>query len=217
MRNIIIIAPPAAGKSTVSDYLVKNYNYEHISTGDLLRDEIRSGSNLGQEIDKVMSSGNLVNDELIIKLVSDKLNNLDKTRPFILDGIPRSINQAHKLDYILVSLGFNDILVIYLNIDIVNAMDRVLNRIICSNCGKSYNLKTLGFMPKQENKCDDCGMELVKRSDDNEDAFKVRFQSYLDNISPILDYYKKKQLLNVDVSLNLSDMLEIIIKEAKND
>jgi len=85
MKNIIFIAPPAAGKGTVSDYLVKNYNYEHLSTGDLLRDVIKSGSEFGQEIDKIISSGNLVSDEIIIKLVKDKLKTLIGT-PFILDG-----------------------------------------------------------------------------------------------------------------------------------
>ena len=218
MRNIIFIAPPAAGKGTVSDYLVKNYNYIHISTGDLLRDEIKSGSEFGKEIDKIISTGNLVSDEIIVRLMEEKINSLDINKPFILDGFPRTLVQARKLDELLITLGVTNNIAIYLEIDIEEATKRVLGRIVCPKCKRSYNLFNEGLKPKLENTCDDCGIELEKRSDDNEETFKIRFNSYLENTSPILDYYKEKHLLvSIDATSGLSNMLKEIIKEAKND
>jgi len=218
MRNIIFIAPPAAGKGTVSDYLVKNYNYIHLSTGDLLREEIKSGSTLGQEIDKIISGGNLVSDELIIKLVEDKLNTLDKNKPFILDGFPRTLVQTEKLEEMLITLGVTNNLVVYLDINLEDATKRVIGRIVCPKCKRSYNLYDEKVKPLKDNTCDDCIIELEKRSDDNEETFKVRFNSYLENTSPIINYYKDKGLLlSVDVMSGLDNMLEVIVKEAKND
>ena len=218
MRNIIFIAPPAAGKGTVSDYLVKNYNYIHLSTGDLLRDEIKSGSALGKKIDSIISKGNLVSDDLIVKLVEEKLNDLDMNKPFILDGFPRTLTQARKLDEMLITLGVTNNIVIYLDIDIKNATKRVLGRIVCPKCKKSYNLNNEALKPIKENICDECKIELEKRNDDNEETFKVRFNSYLQNTRPILNHYNEKQLLvKIDALLDLNVCLEKIIKEAKND
>jgi len=218
MRNIIFIAPPAAGKGTVSDFLIKNYNYEHLSTGDLLRDEIKSGSELGKEIDSIISGGNLVSDELIVRLMQEKINMININKPFILDGFPRTLVQAKKLDEMLITLGVTNNIAIYLEIGIEEATKRILGRIVCPKCKRSYNLFNEGLKPKLENTCDDCGVELEKRSDDNEETFKVRFNSYLKNTSPILDYYKDKHLLvSVDATSGLSNMLDEIIKEAKND
>ena len=218
MRNIIFIAPPAAGKGTISDLLVKNYNYEHLSTGDLLREEIKSGSVLGQEIDKIISGGNLVSDELIIKLVEDKLNTLDKNKPFILDGFPRTLVQTEKFEEMLITLGVTNNLVVYLDINLEDATKRVIGRIVCPKCKRSYNLFDEKVKPLKDNTCDDCNIELEKRSDDNEETFKVRFNSYLENTSPIINYYKDKGLLlSVDAMSGLDNMLEVIVKEAKND
>ena len=227
MRNIIFIAPPAAGKGTVSDYLVKNYNYEHISTGDLLREEIKSGSKLGQEIDALISKGHFVSDELIIRLVDDKLNTLDANRPFILDGFPRTLIQAQKLDEMLVTRGVTNNLVIYLDIDMETATKRVLGRISCPKCKRSYNLFNEELKPIHNNLCDDCGIELEKRSDDTEETFKVRFETYIESTSPIIKYYEDKEMLvKVSATNRLNEIYHDVvnvanpltrIKEAKND
>lgn len=217
MKNIIFIAPPAAGKGTVSDYLVKNYNYEHLSTGDLLREEIRTGSALGCEIDKIISSGALVSDELIIRLVSEKLNTLDTNKPFILDGFPRTITQAQKLDEMLITKGVTNNIAIYLDIDMESATKRVMGRIICPKCKRSYNLVNEGLKPKKENICDDCGVELEKRSDDNEETFKVRFTSYLENTLPIIDYYKNKNLLiNIAATDDLNQLFKEVVSSVRD-
>lgn len=218
MKNIIFIAPPAAGKGTVSDYLVKNYNYEHLSTGDLLREVIKSGSSFGKEIESIISAGNLVSDEIIIKLVSDKLATLPKDKPFILDGFPRTLNQAKSLDEMLINIGVTNIMAAYLDIDLETAMDRVLGRIICPKCQRSYNFKLAKLKPKVDNICDDCNIELESRSDDNEETFKVRFDTYLKNTSPIIDYYRERGILKTfDVRKDPNEVSEEILCEAKND
>lgn len=218
MKNIIFIAPPAAGKGTVSDYLVKNYNYEHLSTGDLLREVIKSGSEFGKEIDKIISSGNLVSDDVIIKLVSDKLKTLDESRPFILDGFPRTLNQAKSLDEMLVNLGITNNIAVYLDIDLEEALKRVLGRITCPKCKRSYNKNIEKLRPVNGNVCDDCNVELESRSDDNEETFKVRFSTYLENTSPIIDYYKERGILkSFDVRREPSVICEDVSLEANND
>ena len=115
MKNIIFIAPPAAGKGTQSDLLISKYGYEHISTGDLLRNEIKSGSDLGKELDSMMKSGSLISDEIVNKLLINALSNI--TKPFILDGYPRTISQALKLDEILASLNKSVDVVVYLDVE----------------------------------------------------------------------------------------------------
>jgi len=218
MKNIIFIAPPAAGKGTVSDYLVKNYNYEHLSTGDLLRDVIKSGSEFGKEIDKTISSGNLVSDEVIIKLVSDKLTTLNESKSFILDGFPRTLNQAKSLDEMLINMEITNNIVVYLDIDLDEALKRVLGRITCPNCKRSYNKNIEKLKPLNGNMCDDCNVELESRSDDNEDTFKVRFNTYLENTSPIIDYYKSKGILkSFDVRREPIVICQDVSLEAKND
>ena len=217
MKNIIFIAPPAAGKGTISDILVKDYNYEHLSTGDLLREEIKSGSSFGQEINDIISKGELVSDEIVIKLVTEKLNLL-KDKAFILDGFPRTLNQAIKLDEMLITLGVTNNLVAYLDIDLDTALKRVLGRVICPKCKRSYNVYNEGLKPKNENICDDCNVLLEKRSDDTEETFKVRFNSYLENVNPIIEYYKEKGIYKSFLANGDPKELAVnIIKEANND
>ena len=214
MKNIIFIAPPAAGKGTISDYLVKNYNYIHLSTGDLLREETHRGTLLGKEIHELISNGKLVSDELIIRLVYDRLTKI-KNKPFILDGFPRTLVQARKLDEMLVSLGVTNNVVIYLDIDIEEASKRALGRVICPKCKRSYHLYNEGFQPLKDNLCDDCGTMLEKRSDDTEETFKVRFDSYVTNTSPVLDYYKEQnKLVRVPITKSIDEVIEEVVKVA---
>lgn len=217
MKNIIYIAAPNAGKGTVSDYLIKNYNYKHLSTGDLLRKEINSGSEFGREIEKTITSGKLMSDDVMIRLVEEELKTL-KDQAFILDGFPRTLPQVKSLDEMLVTLGVTNNVVISLDIDYDLALKRAIGRISCPNCGRSYNTYFEEMNPKKENICDDCGIELIKRSDDNGESFKVRFDTYLNNASSIKDYYKEKNLLKeIMVDNNLDRVLNDVVKEAKND
>ena len=215
MKNIIFIAPPAAGKGTISDYLVKKYHYLHISTGDLLRDEIASGSEFGQRLDKILKNGSLVDDETVIKLVSNKLATICN-QPFILDGFPRTLMQAQELDQILKQLNIEENIAVYLKADLDLVLKRVLGRVICPKCKRSYNLDNEKLKPIHENLCDDCGSKLIHRSDDNEETFKVRYQTFMENTKPILDFYQDKGLLTeIDASTDLEEIYELLETVAK--
>lgn len=195
MKNIIFIAPPAAGKGTESECLVDEFGYIHISTGDLLRDKQNDGSDLGNYIKGLLSSGKLVDDEIVTELLKNKLSSING--PFILDGYPRTISQANTLNEVLDELNLNIGAVIYLNVDSDTAMKRALGRITCPKCKKIYNKYSEAMMPKKSNICDDCNVELIGRSDDNEESFKIRFDTYLNNTKPLLDFYEGLGLLNV--------------------
>lgn len=221
MRNVIFIAPPTAGKGTVSDYLVKNYNYEHISTGELFREIIATGSEFGKEIDKVILSGALVSDDITIKLFKEKLESFDKNKPFVLDGFPRTLNQAKMLNDLLLSMNITNNVVIYLDIDYEIGLKRTLGRMICPKCRKNYNLYFEETKPVNSNICDDCEIELKRRCEDTEETFKKRFNTYLEQTSSVINYYKENNMLKiVDASQKIdcviSDVINII-KEAKND
>ena len=212
MKNIIFIAPPAAGKGTQSDMLKNTYGYIHISMGDLLRAEIATGSALGLEVKSIIDKGNLVSDELIIDIINSKLTEI-KGKPFILDGFPRTLNQAKVLDKIID----DNYEVIYLELSKEEAIKRIEGRLTCS-CGKSYNLNDEALKPKQEGICDNCGKKLVKRDDDNTLAFAVRYDNFLNNTKVLIDYYKNKNKLNVidvnrDINAIFKDISEIVIND----
>ena len=214
MKSVIFIAPPAAGKGTQSSRL-EDLGYIHISTGDMLREEIASGSKLGMEIKEIIDKGNLVSDELVYELIKTKLDNI--TKPFILDGYPRTLTQAESLDNLLQELNLNNYEVIYLDLPFEEALKRALGRLTCS-CGASYNIYYKNLAPKEDGICDVCKTKLESRGDDNEEAFKVRFETYMKNAQPILDFYKSKNILK-EVSENTSEetfkVIEKMIKEVE--
>lgn len=195
MKNIIFIAPPAAGKGTQSAKLEKKYGYTHISTGDLLRNAIKEETPIGLQVKEVMKTGELVSDDIITTLLKEKLSKLNNN--FILDGYPRNLNQAKILDNIFKELNITDNIVIYLDIDQELAMKRSLGRIVCQNCGLSYNIYIDELKPQKEQECDSCHGKLIQRVDDNEETFKVRFETYLKETNPLLDYYKEKNMLKI--------------------
>ncbi len=207
MKNVIFIAPPAAGKGTQSERLME-IGYEHISTGDMLREEINKNTVLGKEINEIITKGKLVSDELVFELITNKITNLSK--PFILDGFPRTINQAKLLDELFQKLNITNYEVVYLDVSLDVALKRALGRLTCS-CGSSYNIYNENLKPKLENICDKCGKVLVKRNDDNEESFKVRFETFLNNIEPIKDFYREKGRLHViDTMLSTEEVTDRI-------
>lgn len=206
MKNIIFIAPPAAGKGTQSTMLKENYGYNHLSTGDMLREVVSSGTEFGLQVKNIIDRGELVSDDIIISLINDKLAKIDG-KPFILDGFPRTLNQAKSLDNMLDK----DYEVIYLDLTEEKAIERILGRLTCS-CGKSYNLNVDNLKPKVEGICDGCGKELVKRNDDNVDSFKVRYKTFLDNTKPLMEYYEDKNKLHkINVNRNVEDIFKDIV------
>lgn len=217
MKNIIFIAPPAAGKGTVSSMVSSEYNIPHISTGDLLRDEISHETKLGAEIKSCISEGKLVSDEIITKLLKKRLVCKDAKKGFILDGYPRNVLQAQVYEKLLEELNFDLGKVIYLDIDKELAMERALSRIVCPKCGISYNLKNPEFTPKKEGICDNCKSVLKTRSDDNEETFIKRFDTYVKETYPLVEYYENKNnLVKIDVTnMSINEVFEEIKKVLK--
>ena len=195
MKNIIFLAPPAAGKGTLSEMLVEKYGYGHISTGDLLREEVKAGTELGKEAEGLMKAGKYVPDELIIKLIKNRITKPDCENGYILDGFPRTKVQAEKYDELLKGLGKDLGIVIYIDIDKEMAIKRACSRITCPKCGRIYNKYSAEMKPKQEGICDDCKVELTQRADETEETFIKRFDEYMEKTMPLYDYYKNKGVL----------------------
>ena len=197
MKNIIFLAPPAAGKGTLSEMLVEKYGYGHISTGDLLREEIKNGTEIGKQAESLMKEGKFVSDDVIIELISNRITKPDCENGYILDGFPRTINQAEKYDELLAKLNKDLGVVIYIDIDKDIAMKRACSRITCPKCGRIFNKYSNEMRPKVEGICDDCGEKLTQRQDDSEETFIKRFDEYVEKTMPLYDYYKNKGNLNV--------------------
>lgn len=208
MKNIILIAPPGAGKGTAAKELVEKLNMVHISVGDLLREEVKSGSELGKSLSIKMQTGKLVEDELIFEIMRKRFSEPDTKNGIILDGFPRNINQAIELDKMDTTIDA----VIYLDVDRQVLEDRIVGRIVCPDCGMGYNTNSTEMMPKVENTCDKCGATLIKRKDDTKEIFDSRYDTYMEETYPVLEYYKNKGILyNID-STNKDHTFNEILK-----
>ena len=195
MKNIIFLAPPAAGKGTLSEMLTEKYHYGHISTGDLLREEIKNKTEIGKQAESLMKEGKFVSDDVIINLIKNRITKDDCKNGYILDGFPRTLVQAEKYDELLEELGKDLGVVIYIDIDKDMAMKRACSRITCPKCGRIYNKYSNEMKPKVDGICDDCKVELTQRSDDSEETFVKRFDEYVNKTMPLYDYYKNKGVL----------------------
>jgi len=211
MKNIIFVAPPAAGKGTCSEKLTEKFNYKHISTGDLLREAKNKGDELGRKIEELMNSGALVSDEIVLTLLNNELKKMDKNQAFILDGFPRNVLQANALEDIFKDLQISDYVVIYLEIDFEKALNRTLGRLLCPNCKRGYNKDSALLKPKKDGICDDCGSALITRSDDTKETFEVRFNNYMNETNPVLKYYQdKNKLCRVSADNNIDEIMQQI-------
>lgn len=185
--RLVIFGPPGSGKGTYASLLQKRLGIPHISTGDLVREEIRNKTPLGDEIAKYSNSGRLVPDEIITTILKNHLSR-DISKGFILEGYPRSIEQAKQLETMLKI----DI-VINLNVPANVIVDRLSARMQCKKCGSIYNERTL--KPKISGKCDKCGGDLFKRVDDQPEVILERLKVYQETSAPVVDYYRSKKLL----------------------
>lgn len=214
MKNIIFIAPPAAGKGTQSKLVSAEYNIPHISTGDLLREEVNSGSDLGVYLKQEMDKGNLISDETITTLLKNRLSKGNCENGYILDGYPRNVTQAKIYENLLKELNKDLGSVIFLDIDKSLALERTLSRIVCPNCGASYNLNIEALKPIKEGICDKCNNTLKIRSDDNKETFLNRFDAYINNTKELIDYYDKLGVLS-RIKINKEDSAQDIFNEIK--
>ena len=218
MKNIVIIAPHGTGKGTQCDLLVKNYGYNHISTGELFREIIKKNDDFSKSVQKTINSGKLVSDEIVLEMLSNYINENNLKEGIIFDGYPRTLKQAKSLDLLMDKLGSKIDLAIYLEISKEEALKRTLGRLICPNCKKSYNKFYDYLKPQVDGVCDDCKTTFQGRPDDTEEAFNNLFEVFLNDTYPILNYYQEKNILKkVDASKNQNEMfaqIEESLKEA---
>ena len=217
MKNIMFIAPPAAGKGTQAELVVEKYGIPHISTGDILRDISKEDSEIGKYVYETLANGELVKDEITYQLIEDRLGKDDCKNGYIIDGFPRNIAQAHEYDKILKNLGYEVGNVIFIKVDKKTLEKRITGRRICENCKTIFNINNPKSSPKVESICDNCGGKLYQRSDDNLEAFETRYNMYVEKTEPIIDYYRKQNVLTEvdgdDTVENIFASIDKIISE----
>ena len=212
--NIIMLGAPGTGKGTIAGILSGELGIPQISTGDIFRKNIKEGTELGKLADSYISKGQLVPDDVTIKIVEDRLNQPDAKNGVILDGFPRTVVQADKLKEILANKGEKVDITINLVTPEEELIERIVNRRVCSNqeCKAVYNLVL--HPPKVEGKCDKCGSELITRKDDNVETVKSRLEQYFTATSPLVEYYEKEGILyTATVSQSINKLGEVVAKE----
>ncbi len=202
--NIILFGPPGAGKGTQSQYLVENYNYIQISTGDLLRNEIKKNTNLGKEILAKIDIGDFVNNEIVNSLIDEIVSNKNYHNKLIFDGYPRNISQAENLDNIMLKNNQTIGAIVYLDVTREIIEKRILGRIVCEKCNVSMN----EYLDNEQIKNHKCGKEyLKKRKDDNSKTIMKRYDTFTKETNPLLDYYSKKTTFyKVNASVKIEEI-----------
>ena len=196
--RIVLLGPPGAGKGTLATFIKEKFKMDHISTGDMMREEMKNQTPLGQEVKKYVESGKLVPDDVVTRIVENKLTrDKDKNDRYLLDGFPRTQTQAQALDKILAKIGRPLDYAVYMEASLPVIIKRLTGRRICRKCGAVYHV--VNRPPKKQNVCDTCGGDLYQRADDNEETIRTRMEVYVKSTSPIIDYYKRQgKLLKVD-------------------
>jgi adenylate kinase len=204
---IVFLGAPGAGKGTIGDYLIKNYQYVSISTGNLIRQEIKNNTLIGQQVKQLISDGKLVGDEIVNKLVDNFVSNNKSVTNLIFDGYPRTVAQAAHLSTLI-----NVDVALHFQIDREILLKRITGRYSCPKCNAGYNIYSQTLMPDQKDGkyyCKKCQSELIQRSDDNEKTFKTRYQQFLDATNALVPYYQKLDKL-VEFDANTKNVTEFI-------
>lgn len=193
MLRMILLGAPGAGKGTVAAKITKEYNIPHISTGDIFRDNLKRKTELGLRAQEYMTRGELVPDDLTCEIATTRLLEDDCKNGFLLDGFPRTVYQAEKLEEFLTEHGQSLDTVIQLEVDEELLIKRLTGRRVCKNCGATFHVITIP--PKEEGICDICGEPLIQRADDTEETAVNRLKVYEEQTSPLVTYYEEKELL----------------------
>lgn len=191
--RVIFLGPPGAGKGTQAQALASEWGVPHVATGDMLREAVAAKTPLGLEAKRHMDSGGLVPDEVVIGLVGERLAQPDATAGVVLDGFPRTVAQAEALDALFARKGLSLDRVVYFNVSRDELLRRLTGRRVCRACGRTYHL--VSAPPKVADKCDACGGELYQRVDDSEATVATRLDVYQKQTSPLLEYYRGRNLL----------------------
>ncbi len=210
--RLVLLGPPGAGKGTQASNIVEKYGIPHISTGDIFRANIKEGTALGQEAKSYMDKGLLVPDALVVSIVKDRLLKDDCKQGFLLDGFPRTVNQAEALDSELEKMGINLDRVINIDADADILIERAVGRRICKECGATYHIKF--NPPKVEGICDKDNGVLYQRDDDVEETVSTRIRVYMEQTQPLIEYYNQRGLLlNVDGTQAIDAVFTVISEE----
>jgi len=216
LLRLVLLGPPGAGKGTQASAIVSKYSIPHISTGDIFRANIKNGTELGKQVEAYMKKGLLVPDELVVSIVKDRLTKEDCKEGFLLDGFPRTVNQAEALDKELKDMNLKLDRVINIEVGKEILIERAIGRRICKNCGATYHVKF--SPPKVENTCDKCGGELYQRDDDKAETVEKRIEVYQEQTKPLIDYYKEKDLLlNIDGTKSIEEIFNDIVASLEGD
>jgi len=210
--RVILLGPPGCGKGTQAEIICNNFEIPHISTGDILRDNVKRGTEIGSRAKSFMDSGSLVPDEIIIGMIKDRFSEDDCKNGFLLDGFPRTIAQAEALDKLLKKMKIHIDYIINIDVPDENIINRISKRLSCSNCGDVYNL--MFKKPKKEMVCDSCGFKLHQRDDDKEEVIRNRLEVYRKQTAPLIQYYNKK-IMNVDGQQSINEVTKDILKILK--
>lgn len=204
--NLILLGPPGAGKGTQAEGITKQRGLVQLSTGDMLRGAVKAGTPIGQEASTIMEAGGLVPDEIVIKIVAERISKSDCADGFILDGFPRTLNQAAALDRLLQSQGKQIDAVIEIKVDDAALIDRISGRYMCADCGASYH--DTNNKPKMPGVCDRCGStQFTRRKDDNSETVRNRLMAYYRETSPLIGYYfAKGKLRSVDGMVGIPEV-----------
>ena len=190
--KLILVGPPGSGKGTQAKMLIEKYSIPQISTGDILREAVKEGSELGKKAKTIMDKGSLVPDELVVGIIEERLKKADCKGGFILDGFPRTVAQAQALDSILDKMDLDIDHLLNIEVDDEELLKRLTGRRTCKSCGSGYHI--IFDPPTKENVCSECDGDLYQRDDDKEDTIKSRLKVYHDQTAPVVDFYKKKNL-----------------------
>lgn len=208
--KVIFLGPPGVGKGTVATRVKDKLGIIQISTGDILREEVKKESDLGKKAKEYMDEGQLVPDEIVIKIIKRRVQKEDAREGFILDGFPRTIPQAEALEG---EIEIDKVINFEAPEEVI--IKRLSGRRVCSECGAIYHIKNIP--PKKEGVCDKCGGELIQRDDDKPEAIKERLEVYKEQTEPLIDFYKKRNLLvTVDADQELNKIIEDTLKVLKS-